>query len=203
MNLYQRKTLLIIIAINAIFGLQQYLINETVVFPSPINSFVFFIATVFFLFKSLFNSTRTEKILMFLFTISALIQLVSDTFFLEILLSGQHATVSDWMNSTFFDTLQLIGVATLLITIPIIAKNIKEVKTIYAGILTLFFFALGALAFINISVEPLVILGIFTAFLIYLLVRYKEQIHAGVGAAMYLWVIFFFHEIFEYWNLLL
>jgi hypothetical protein len=203
MNTYQRKTLLIIIAINVVFGLQQYLINKAVVFPSPLNAFIFFVATLYFFLKTVFKATKTEKILMVLFLVTAMIQLLSDTFFLELILSGQHATVSEWFNSANFDMIQLFGVASLLATIPLIGKNLRSINTSYFFVMLFFFATLCSLAFIKIPVEPLILLAFFVSFLIYLLFRYNERIYAGVSAAMHLWIIFFLNEVFEYSNLML
>lgn len=201
MNLYQRKTLLIILAINLVFGLQQYLVNGAVVFPSPINSFLFLLAATFFFLLTVFKSTRLEKLLMILFLITAIIQFFSDSFVLEIFLSSKHATVYEWMNSDAFAILQIIGVFTLLGTIPLIAISLKSINLIYTYLLLVVLVVLGLLAFVNLPLEPLIFLGMYSVLLVFLLRKHEQNLYAGVSAAMHLWMIYFFQECFEFWNL--
>jgi hypothetical protein len=201
MNLYQRKTLLIILAINLVFGLQQYLVNGAVVFPSPINSFLFLVATVFFFILTIFKSTRLEKWLLILFLLTAIIQFCSDSFVLEIFLSSKHATVYEWMNSDVFALMQIIGVSMLLGTIPLIAISLKTINPIYTYLLLFILVVLGLLAYVKLPFEPLIILGLFSLLLFFLLRKHEQNLYAGVSAAMHLWMIYFFQECFEFWNL--
>jgi len=201
MNSYQRKTVLFIVAFNVVFGIQQFLINRAVVFPSPLNSFVFLSATVFFLFKTVYKSTRVEKLLLFLFLLTAVIQIVSDSLVLEVVLQGNHEQIYEWVNSPFYFALQIIGIVLLLSTIPILAISLRKIKFLYFSLLIFFFFSLLALAFLKIEFEPLIILGLLSCFFLFLTIKHQQEIRSGISAAMFLWVIFFLNEGFEYWNL--
>lgn len=203
MNLYQRKTLVIILSINLIFGLQQYLLNQAVVFPSPINSIVFLFATIFFLFKTILNSTRLEKLVMLLFLLSAFIQFASDSFVLEIPFANQHQSVSEWVNSSFFYMTQILGAMLLLSTLLILAFELRKIKVTYFYITLVLFITLVILAFFKIPLEPLIVLGLTCGFLQFVLIKHNEALLAGISAAMHLWIIYFANEMFEYWNLML
>jgi len=201
MNPYQRKTLLIVLAINIVFGLQQYLINQAVVFPSPINAIVFLFASVFFFFKAFFKGTKLEKLLLSMFVLVAGIQLFSDSFVMEIAFSSNHEQVYDWINSKAYMSLQTIGVVLLLATVPIIAYAMRDIdkKYFFAGLGS--FVLLLVLAFFKVPLEPLIALGLLALLFFVVLIKHNQQILAGVSAAMHLWLIFFFNELFEYWNL--
>lgn len=201
MNLYQRKTLVTIIAIHVIFGVQQYFANQTVVFPSPINPFLFLVAAVFFTFKTIRFATWTERILMLLLSSVGLIQIFTDVFMLEILMGHNHEMLRSWMSSNSFLWLELIGVSLLLITLPIIAFQVKSINNVYFVSVMLLVIGLTLLAFFQTPMEALIGIGILAAFFFYLLQRYNEQIMAGVSGAMHLWMIYFFLECVEYWNL--
>lgn len=201
MNTYQRKTLLTILAINVVFGLQQYLINQAVVFPSPINSVVFLLATFFFFFKSFFKATKLEKTLLVLFVLMASIQMISDSFVMEIVFSSNHEQLYEWINSDAYTAFEVFGVVLLLATIPVIAHALRYVNdTYFYAVMTCFVFLL-ILAVFKVSIEPLLGLGLLAGLFVYILIKHNQQIYAGVSAAMHLWVIFFFHEAFDYWNL--
>ncbi len=201
MNIYQRKTLFVILAVNVVFGLQQYLMNQAIVFPSPINAIVFLLATFFFIFKSFLSGTKFEKLLLLLFGLVAIIKIATDSFIMEFAFSGSHEQVYEWINSDLFRLLQTLGVGLLLISIPIIANELRQIHFIYFISTLLCFIFLFALAFINISIEPLFGLGLLSGLFWFVLIKHQEQILVGVSASMYLWIIFFFHEAFEYWNL--
>jgi hypothetical protein len=201
MNRYQRKTLFVILAINVVFGLQQFFINQAVVFPSPINAVVFIVATLFFFVKTFFSASKLEKLLLFLFVLVAAIQFISDSFVMEIALSSNHEQVYDWINSWAYQWMQILGVGLLLATIPIIAHAIRGIRLVYFYALLACFALLVLLAFFKISLEPLFVLGLISFLFVSLLWKHNEQILSGVSASMYLWIIFFFHEAFDYWNL--
>ena len=201
MNRYQRKTLFVILAINVVFGLQQFFINQAVVFPSPINAVVFIVATLFFFVKTFFSASKLEKLLLLMFVLVAVIQFISDSFVMEIALSSNHEQVYDWINSWAYQWMQILGVGLLLATIPIIAHAIRGIGPVYFYALLACFALLVLLAFFKISLEPLFVLGLISFLFVSLLWKHNEQILSGVSAAMYLWIIFFFHEVFDYWNL--
>lgn len=201
MNRYQRKTLFVILAINVVFGLQQFFINQAVVFPSPINAVVFIVATLFFFVKTFFSASKLEKLLLLMFVLVAVIQFISDSFVMEIALSSNHEQVYDWINSWAYQWMQILGVGLLLATIPIIAHAIRSIRHVYFYALLACFALLVLLAFFKISLEPLFVLGLISFLFVSLLWKHNEQILSGVSAAMYLWIIFFFHEAFDYWNL--
>lgn len=203
MNHYQRKALFVVIAINVVFGLHQYFINEAVVFPSPINPLIFLLVTVFFCAKLVFKSTWLEKCLMMLFLLVATIQFLSDSFTLEIFSRGEHTTIYKWMNSMFFGVVQFIGVVSLLITLPLVAYHLKTINRFYFYIFLFFTTVLTLLAFINMPFDPLLLLGAVACMMIYVIRKHGNAVLEGVRAAMHLWILYFIHEFFEYWNLLL
>ncbi len=203
MNLYQRKTLGAIVALYVVFGCQQYLVNQAVVLPSPLNPVIFLLVTLFFSLKTLRNSIWVERGLMFSFLIVAVIQFFTDGLMLQVVFGIEHEVLTRWMQSQIYQLLPVIGLVFLLVTLPIIALQIRKIHVIHFAISIVISLLVFVLAFWDLPLESLYGLGALAFHYLYMLRRYNEQLLPGVSATMHSWMIYFLLQFAEYWNLLL